>query len=101
MTEHLTVANPSLQERIDATPTGMMHWSGTGPAGKTCFGCLNFDQRKLRTKAEREAPETVNGACHRWRRHFEGAGEPKRRRIFDARTPACSHFRQPPAPEET
>jgi hypothetical protein len=97
MTEHLTVANPELQARIDATPAGMMHWSGTGPAGKVCFGCLNFDQRQLRTKAERDAPEKIRGACDKYLRIASArAGHDVARRIFDPLTPACSHFSEPP-----
>jgi hypothetical protein len=91
MTNHLTVANPQLQALIDATPAGMMHWSGTGPDGKVCFACDNFDQRKLRTKAEKDAPEAIRGACAKRQRYAANLAD-RRRRIFDPLTPACSHF---------
>jgi hypothetical protein len=89
----LTTLNPELQARIDATPRGMMHWTATGPAGATCFHCDHFDQRKLRTKAERETPETVRGACSKYGRIMSArSGNGIRRRIFDPMTKACSHF---------
>lgn len=97
MTERMTTPNPSLQARIDATPGGMMHWSGTGPEGETCFACEHLDQRKLRTKAEREAPETVRSACAKYNRIMAArAGHAIRRLIFDPKTPACSHFKVTP-----
>lgn len=101
MTKRLTVANPELQARIDATPAGMMHWTATGPAGKRCFDCLNFDQRILRTKAERAEPELVSGACDKRQRSVDGQfGRRTRRHIYDPRTPACSHLAEPPPAEE-
>jgi hypothetical protein len=93
MRDHLTIANPTLQAFIDMTPAGMMHWSGTGPAGKSCFGCEHFNQRRLRTKAQREAPEAVRGACGKYHRVMTArAAHPVRRKIYMPTTPACSHF---------
>jgi hypothetical protein len=97
MIDYLTIANPELQALIDATPAGMMHWSGTGPEGEVCFGCINFDQRILRTVAEREAPQTIRGACDKYARITAARlGHAAARRIFDPLTPACSHFSEPP-----
>lgn len=95
MTLPLTIANPDLQSKIDATPGGMMHWSGTGPAGAVCFGCEHFGQRKLRTVQENEYPQTVRGACAKYDRITSArAGHEVARRIFDPMTPACSHFKE-------
>jgi hypothetical protein len=91
----LTVANPGLQAKIDATPGGMMHWAGTGPIGKVCHGCVFFDQRILRGPKERETPEEVRGACDKYNRIMAAReGHGVRRRIFHPTTPACSHFEE-------
>jgi hypothetical protein len=93
MTDHLTIANPSLQALIDATPPGMMHWSGSGPADAVCFGCAHFNQRKLRSVLENEYPQIVRGACTRYHRVTSArAGRDVSRRIFDPFTAACSHY---------
>jgi hypothetical protein len=42
MTPHLTAPDPDLQLKIQRTIPGMAHWSGSGPAGKTCGGCAHF-----------------------------------------------------------
>jgi hypothetical protein len=40
--KHLTEPNPELARLIAQTPHGMMHWSGTGPAGTTCGQCKHY-----------------------------------------------------------
>jgi hypothetical protein len=40
--KHLTEPNPELAKLIAKTPHGMMHWSGTGPAGTTCGQCAHY-----------------------------------------------------------
>src|ERR1700744_1602150 len=91
---HLTVPDPDLQARIEATPRGMMHWSGTGPDGAVCFGCEHYSQRKLVTKAEREQPATVPGACEKWARWMNANTVDgwEVRCVFPPDTAACSHF---------
>lgn len=43
---HLTQPNPELGKMIAATPSGMAHWAGSGPAGVTCRECIFFDHQK-------------------------------------------------------
>lgn len=41
--EHLTAPNPQLAEFQRRTPSGMAHWSGSGPEGVTCRECLHWN----------------------------------------------------------
>jgi hypothetical protein len=96
----LTVANPALQAQINATPPGMMHWADTGPRGAVCFGCDQFNQRKLRTRIDKVYPQTVRGACSKYIRITTARTGGCVRKVFDPMTPACSHFNEaPPWPE--
>lgn len=38
----LTVLDRDFNEMVRNTPSGMAHWAGTGPKGRTCRECLYF-----------------------------------------------------------
>lgn len=42
MSKHLTEPNQELARLVRATPHGMAHWAGTGPAGATCGRCTHY-----------------------------------------------------------
>jgi hypothetical protein len=53
--DYLTEPNPELAALVKATPPGMAHWAGTGPAGKVCRDCAAWvliDNRRLCAKYE-------------------------------------------------
>ena len=91
MTDHLTIANPDLQARIDATPAGMMHWSGTGPAGAICGGCKFYKSRKPRETKE------VTGRCREYMRIIRGRFGQAPVMEFPPETKACRHHAAKPA----
>lgn len=85
---HLTAANPEQQKIIDQTHIGMMSFAGTGPAGKTCFGCKQFDRKEKVRKADLER------RCLRWVKWYRGHNDTEKApvHLFPPSTPACSHF---------
>jgi hypothetical protein len=95
MEDHLTIANPQLQPLVDATPPGMMHWSGTGPHGTTCEGCKFFQPRK-----DRETKE-ISGRCREYRRIMRGRHGSAPVMEFPPETASCRHFivKPPKLPE--
>jgi hypothetical protein len=76
--------DPAFKRMVEATPSGMPHWSGTGPPGTVCAQCSFYGHD----------PQHPN-SCHRYYvdRLQHGAA-------FPAETPSCLHFQpRPPALE--
>ena len=91
MDDHLTIANPELQEQVDTTPPGMMHWSGTGPAGAACGGCKAYGPRKNRETGE------ISGRCREYVRIMRGRHGQAPVMMFPPETRACRHFIEKPS----
>jgi hypothetical protein len=73
---YLIAPDPALKRLVEATPSGMAHWSGTGPPGTVCGQCSFYGYGTQHPNS-----------CHRYflvaRQH--GAA-------FPAQTPSCQHF---------
>jgi hypothetical protein len=87
---HLTSANPELDRLIRATPPGMAHWAGTGPAGTVCEGCAHFGYREVkRDKTTGDVLSTVRKTerCGKFYELMKRSGD-----RISPRTPSCRHF---------
>jgi hypothetical protein len=83
MSKYLTEPNPELAKLIRATPHGMAHWAGTGPAGASCDRCAHygyFDQNGRRKP---------NGCAL----YFARTGVHGRDQLPKG-TPACKYFNE-------
>jgi hypothetical protein len=83
-TPYRTEPDPELERLVEATPPGMAHWAGTGPAGTTCVECRSYGYD----------PELggIVGLVHphSCRRLFQMTGRPGP--AFSPWTPSCKHF---------
>ena len=73
---YLTAPDPALKRMVEATPSGMAHWSGTGPPGTVCGQCSFYGYGMQHPNS-----------CYRyyvWRGDHGAA--------FPAETPSCQHF---------
>ena len=86
MADHLTIANPTLQVFIDATPPGMAHWSGTGPARATCGSCAF-----VKLKVARDTGD-VTARCKEYRRIMRGRHGFAPKCEYPPETKACRHY---------
>ena len=81
---HLTQPNPELAGLISATPFGMAHWSGTGPAGATCGKCAHYGY-SYTTESGKDSRKL--SACEKyWRMTSRHGGS------LAAQQPACKYF---------
>lgn len=73
---YLIAPDPALKRLVEATPSGMAHWSGTGPPGTVCEPCRFYGYGMQ-----------YPNSCYRYflltRQH--GAA-------FPVETPSCQHF---------
>ena len=72
----LMIEAAALKRRIDATPPGMAHLSGTGPTGTVCGQCSFYGFHT-------QHPNSCY--CYYLRVSKHGAA-------FSAETPSCKHF---------
>jgi hypothetical protein len=71
---YLTPPDPALRRLIEATPSGMAYWSGTGPPGTVCGRCCFYGMQH---------PNSCYRVYMRALQH--GAA-------FPAETPSCKYF---------
>jgi hypothetical protein len=93
-TEHLTAPNLELALRQSVTMPGQAHWAGTGPAGKHCFNCVLFRQRKKETGTDADIPR--EGRCRKFisiNRARHGSAPIL---YIPPTTPSCVHFEPKP-----
>jgi hypothetical protein len=82
LSSHATVAavrdasNPALKRLTQTTPSGMAHWSGTGPPGTVCGQCSFYGYGMQHPNS-----------CYRY---FVEASE--HGAALPAETPSCQHF---------
>jgi hypothetical protein len=85
MKNYHTELYPELASLIQATPAGMAHWAGTGPAGKVCRDCAAWvliENKRL---------------CEKYKRMM-GKDEWDMKKVIPGDTAACRHFEQKPIP---
>jgi hypothetical protein len=68
--------DPALKRLIEATPSGMAYWSGTGPPGTVCEQCSFYGYGTQH-----------RNSCYRY---YEAKME--HGAAFPAETPSCKHF---------
>jgi hypothetical protein len=73
---YLMIEAAALKRRIEATPSGMAHWSGTGPPGTVCEQCSFYGFHTQHPNS-----------CYRYYLRVSEHGAP-----FPAETPSCKHF---------
>jgi hypothetical protein len=75
---YLIEPDPALKRLVEATPSGMAHWSGTGPPGTVCGQCSFYGYGMQHPNS-----------CYRYyvMRVEHGAA-------FPAETPSCQHSRR-------
>ena len=74
-TTYLTPPNPEFKRMVEATPSGMAYWAGTGPPRTVCGKCSYYGYG------------AHPNSCYRYYvgRSEHGAALP-------AKTPSCQHF---------
>jgi hypothetical protein len=89
MTQNLTVSSPELERLIRQTPSGMMHWSGTGPAKATCAGCQHYGYRVevCSFAGTALAPLEYRDRCKLYYQYTQRHGGK-----VPSATPACKYF---------
>src|SRR5262245_35084464 len=94
--DHLTEPNPELAALQKATPDGMAHWAGTGPAGSTCGGCMYFAGR--RQKLEKGFGDLQPGRCRKFARMIRAAWRTSHAPLLavEPTTPSCRHWAPKP-----
>jgi len=73
---YLMLEAAALKRRIDATPLGMAHLSGTGPPGTVCEQCSFYGFHMQHPNS-----------CYRYYLRVSEHGA-----AFPAETPSCKHF---------
>jgi hypothetical protein len=73
---YLTEPDPALKRLVEATPSGMAHWSGTGPPGTVCEQCRFYGYGM-------QHPDS----CYRYFLVTKQHGAP-----LPISTPSCKHF---------
>jgi hypothetical protein len=92
--QHLTSAYPpQLEVQIRNTPSGMAHWSGSGPAGTACGGCVFYGYESPRHNVHGDTVGTIKKpqSCRRFYQLTGAHGEP-----LPPSTPSCRHFQAKP-----
>lgn len=96
MTARLTQMFDGASERgIRETPDGMAHWKGTGPDGRTCRECVQYNlaktpKRYTASSAHHGIGELMPVGCRKWRALMPKSVKkwPK----LHHRMAACKHF---------
>jgi hypothetical protein len=73
---YLIAPDPALKRLVEATPSGMAHWSGTGPPGTVCGQCSFYGYGMQHPNS-----------CYRYYVVVLEHGA-----AFPAETPSCQHF---------
>lgn len=85
-------------QQIARTPTGMAHWSGTGPAGSTCRQCAHWrvQGRYGKSPKDRQPYELKDGPCALYEKRVSIKGKmgPKLRHT----QPSCKYFEENASP---
>jgi hypothetical protein len=87
MKKHLTEPNPKLAKLVRQTISGMAHWAGTGPQGKTCGECCYF--------ARINFGRGTSTRCDKFQQLMNGMRGP---RPIPATTAASKYFEKKAAP---
>ncbi len=69
--------DPALKRLMEATPSGMAHWSGTGPSGTVCGQCRFYG-----------SSTQYRNSCSRYYEIFWQHGA-----AFPAESPSCQYFK--------
>jgi hypothetical protein len=85
----LTVTDPELDHLVKATPPGMAHWAGTGPANTTCEQCQSFGyEAPIRNGlGDTISTKSQPKSCRRFFQLMRQHGKP-----LLPSTPSCRHF---------
>ncbi len=86
--DHLTEPNPDLADMIRRTPSGMAHWAGTGPTGKTCGECAFLVSISVGVGNSTR--------CEKYTMMMRGKQGSKK---IPKTTPACKYFDPQPKPK--
>jgi hypothetical protein len=81
---YLTSTNPELEALVRGTHPGQAHWAGSGPAGKTCAGCVFW---------------VIPGRIRLCRKYKELMGHWAKKPL-PANAAACRHFEAKPKLEK-
>ncbi len=73
---YLVPPDPELRRLVEATPSGMPHWSGTGPPGTVCGQCSFYGYGLQHPNS-----------CYRYLELFSQHGA-----ALPVETPSCKHF---------
>jgi hypothetical protein len=73
---YLTPPDPAFKRMVEATPSGMPHWSGTGPPGTVCGQCSFYGYWMQ-----------YPNSCYRYFLMMKHHGNP-----LPISTPSCQHF---------
>lgn len=85
-------------KQVARTFSGMAHWAGTGPSGKTCLECVEFAARhRYKAAGGHHAKGEIKPArCRKYTRLMAGLeGKP-----VPHYARACRHFLQNPSPPQ-
>jgi hypothetical protein len=89
MTNRLTIVNAELDQLVRTTPSGMAHWSGTGPEHTTCEQCRFFGYEAPIRNGLGDTISTIKKekSCRKFFELMRQHGKP-----LLPSTPSCRHF---------
>lgn len=90
----MTTQEVNYDELRRRTPSGMMHWAGTGAHGKTCRECKAFGFNGYYAKGGKHNGLMKPSPCWKYREYMKQQGA-----RIPANTPACKYFDQAEHPK--